>query len=81
MVFWTVFNVFFVENHCFACVSFEISTCFLGLLGLEECGEGSVAHGTNCSARCRLPYNSTVTTAYCPEEIATKTSHLKRQFH
>ena len=34
----------------------------------EACGDKSVPHGTNCTARCRLPYNGTVTAAFCPEE-------------
>ena len=34
---------------------------------LQACGDGSVPDGTNCTARCRLPYNGTVTSAYCPE--------------
>ncbi|CAK9038819.1 unnamed protein product [Durusdinium trenchii] len=37
------------------------------IFDLSACGDKSVPHGTNCTARCRLPYNGTVTAAFCPE--------------
>ena len=49
---------------------------FHAISPFKDCGDTSVPDATSCVARCRLPYNGTVTSAFCPEALELWHSNL-----